>query len=103
MERTIQQRPGKPADDRFFRLCRVLSLAEDQLKSARVVYDSLELKKSRVIAEQQLGAISSLAAKQELKKLGRLFEENFIALLNEEQRKQLWKLKQDGTLGDQWW
>ncbi len=99
----VQLKPGKPAAERFLRVCRVLSLEKGQLESARVVYDSMEAKKSRVLEERQLGAISSLAAKQALKKLGRRFEEKFIALLDEEQRKQLEKLKQDGTLGDKWW
>ncbi len=99
----VQQRPGKPAAERFLRVCRVLSLEEGQLESAKAAYDSMQVEKNRVIEDQRLGAISSLAAKQALKKLGRRFEGKFIALLNEKQRQKLEKLKGNGTLDDQWW
>ena len=102
-EQAVQQRPGKPAESRFIRVCRALSLEESQLENAKAAYDSMQVAKNRVIGDQQLGAISSLAAKQEIRRLGRRFEKKFTALLNEKQRQKLEKLKENGTLDDQWW
>lgn len=99
----VQQKQGKPAEVRFLRVCRALLLEEDQLEEAKTAFDSMGVETSKVLEEQQLGAISSLAAKQSLRKLGKKFEEKFIAVLAEEQRDKLEKLKQDGTLSDQWW
>ncbi len=99
----VQQKQGKPAEVRFLRVCRALTLEEDQLENAKTAFDSMGIKKAKILEEQQLGAISSLAARQEIRKLGEKFEEKFIAMLNEEQLKKLEKLKQDGTLNEQWW
>ncbi|MBW7995664.1 MAG: hypothetical protein FVQ81_03630 [Candidatus Glassbacteria bacterium] len=63
----------------------------------------MEVKRQLVIEKQQIGAVSSLAARQELSRLGSEFEEQFIALLDEDQRKKLEKLKDEGTLSDEWW
>lgn len=100
---SVQQKPGTPAEARFIRVCRALSLSKDQLKKTKARFDSMEVKRQLVIEKQQIGAVSSLAARQELSRLGSEFEEQFIALLDEDQRKKLEKLKDEGTLSDEWW
>lgn len=101
--KAVQQNPGKPAAERFLRVSRVLALEKGQLENAKAAFDSMGVKKAKILEEQQLGAQSSLTARQEIIKLGGEFEERFIALLNEDQLIELEKLKNDGTLSDQWW
>lgn len=99
----VQQKPGKPAEDRFLRVCRVLSLSEEQMERAKAVYDSMGVRKSAIIEEQQSGAVDSLEARRKLSEVSTEFEADYISLLDEEQRKRLDKLKADGILENEWW
>ena len=102
-ERPVQQKPGKPPEDRFLRVCKVLELSKEQLGKAVERFGKLQGDRKKIIDNLQDGGLESQAAKSKLKELDEQFETDFRDLLDAEQGKKMEELKKDGTLGDEWW
>jgi hypothetical protein len=101
--RPVQQKPGKPPEDRFLRVCKVLALEEDQMGKAVKLYQGMIADREKAIGEEQSGELTESDARAEMQKISEHFESEYKGILHDEQRKHLEKLKAEGTLGDEWW
>ena len=99
----VHQKPGKPPEERFLRVCKVLALEKEQMKKAITLYQGMKADREKVFSEEESGNLTESDAKAELYQITGRFESGFFELLNDEQRKYMEKLKADGTLGDEWW